>query len=78
MLFWLQVKEYELSEVFHHTEDSQHFDVFRSVPHPNSIPVLGMDSVQQEIEEQRQEEERRLHEQAKATTMYVYHPSDGY
>ncbi|XP_026284618.1 uncharacterized protein LOC113210724 [Frankliniella occidentalis] len=61
---FIKVKEYELSEVFRHTEDSQHFDVFRAEPqHPNSIPVLGTDGVQQEIEEQRQEEEQRMEEQ---------------
>lgn len=72
----LQVKEYELSEVFRHSEDSQHFDVFRAepaAPHPNSIPVMGADGaegVQQEIEEQRLEEERRLQQhQQELTTL---------
>jgi hypothetical protein len=56
-----QVKEYELSEVFHHTEDERQYEVLR-MEHMtrNTIDVLNNNDIEAEIEEERSEEERRI------------------
>jgi hypothetical protein len=56
-----QVKEYELSEVFHHSEDEKQYEVLR-MEHMtrNTIDVLNNNDIEAEIEEERSEEERRI------------------
>jgi hypothetical protein len=54
-----QVKEYELSEVFHHAEDDQRYEVLK-MEHltQNSINVLnGNSDIETAIEEEREEQE---------------------
>lgn len=54
-----QVKEYELSEVFHHAEDEQHYEVLK-MEHltQNSISVMnGNSDIETAIEEERSEQE---------------------
>jgi hypothetical protein len=55
------VKEYELSEVFHHSEDERQYEVLR-MEHMtrNTIDVLNNNDIEAEIEEERSEEERRI------------------
>jgi hypothetical protein len=55
------VKEYELSEVFHHSEDERQYEVLR-MEHMtrNTIDVLNNNDIEAEIEEERREEERRI------------------
>jgi hypothetical protein len=64
----LQVKEYELSEVFHHSEDDRQYDVLR-MEHMtrNTIDVLNNNDIEAEIEEERREQERRI-QQLSTTT----------
>lgn len=53
------MKEYELSEVFHHVEDEQHYEVLK-MEHltQNSINVLnGNSDIETAIEEERAEQE---------------------
>ncbi|XP_023717479.1 spondin-2 [Cryptotermes secundus] len=58
---FIKVKEYELSEVFHHTEDERQYEVLR-MEHMtrNTIDVLNNNDIEAEIEEERSEEERRI------------------
>lgn len=54
-----QVKEYELSEVFHHTEDDHKYEVLK-MGHlsQNSISVFnGNSDIETAIEEEREEQE---------------------
>ncbi|XP_022909736.1 spondin-1 [Onthophagus taurus] len=56
---FIKVKEYELSEVFHHSEDDQHYEVLK-MEHlsQNSINVLnGNSDIEVAIEEERKEQE---------------------
>ncbi|KAJ9580796.1 hypothetical protein L9F63_024026, partial [Diploptera punctata] len=55
------IKEYELSEVFHHSEDDHQYEVLR-MEHitRNTIDVLNNNDIEVEIEEERREQERRL------------------
>lgn len=64
----LQVKEYELSEVFHHSEDDRQYEVLR-MEHMtrNTIDVLNNNDIEAEIEEERREQERRM-QQLSTTT----------
>lgn len=60
-LFPLKVKEYELSEVFHHGEDDHRYEVLK-MEHltQNSINVFnGNNDIETAIEEERQEQEVR-------------------
>lgn len=53
------MKEYELSEVFHHSEDAQHYEVLK-MEHltPNTISVFnGNSDIEAAIEEERREQE---------------------
>lgn len=53
------MKEYELSEVFHHTEDEQHYEVLK-MEHltQNSINLMnGNNDIETAIEEERSEQE---------------------
>lgn len=55
----MQVKEYELSEVFHHTEDDHKYEVLK-MEHltQNSINIMnGNSDIQTAIEEEREEQE---------------------
>ncbi|KDR22378.1 hypothetical protein L798_02469, partial [Zootermopsis nevadensis] len=63
-----QVKEYELSEVFHHSEDDRQYEVLR-MEHMtrNTIDVLNNNDIEAEIEEERREQERRM-QQLSTTT----------
>lgn len=56
-----QIKEYELSEVFHHEEDKDHFEVMRGEPIThNEIPGTAHNSdIEEQIEVERREEEMR-------------------
>lgn len=56
-----QIKEYELSEVFHHEEDKDHFEVMRGEPiSHNEIPGIAHNSdIEEQIEVERREEEMR-------------------
>jgi hypothetical protein len=62
------VKEYELSEVFHHSEDDKQYEVLR-MEHMtrNTIDVLNNNDIEAEIEEERREQERRM-QQLSTTT----------
>lgn len=54
------MKEYELSEVFHHTEDDHRYEVLKMehLSKQNSINVLnGNSDIETAIEEERQEQE---------------------
>ncbi|XP_065169993.1 uncharacterized protein mspo [Atheta coriaria] len=56
---FIKVKEYELSEVFHHSEDAQHYEVLK-MEHltPNTISVFnGNSDIEAAIEEERREQE---------------------
>ncbi|XP_017769505.1 PREDICTED: spondin-2 [Nicrophorus vespilloides] len=56
---FIKVKEYELSEVFHHTEDDQHYEVLK-MEHmtQNSISAFnGNGDIEAAIEEERKEQE---------------------
>ncbi|XP_056642503.1 spondin-2 [Diorhabda sublineata] len=56
---FIKVKEYELSEVFHHEEDENQYEVLKMehLPH-NSINVFnGNNDIQTAIEEEREEQE---------------------
>lgn len=56
---FIKVKEYELSEVFHHAEDEQHYEVLK-MEHltQNSISVMnGNSDIETAIEEERSEQE---------------------
>ncbi|KAK6638871.1 hypothetical protein RUM43_007141 [Polyplax serrata] len=58
---FIKVKEYELSEVFQHTEDKDHFEVMKidSVSE-NGIPdKVNNNDLEEEIEEEEKEEEMR-------------------
>ncbi|PSN43257.1 hypothetical protein C0J52_25100 [Blattella germanica] len=65
-----QVKEYELSEVFHHSEDDRQYEVLR-MEHMtrNTIDVLNNNDIEVEIEEERREQERRM-QQLSTTTHF--------
>jgi hypothetical protein len=65
----LQVKEYELSEVFHHSEDDRQYEVLR-MEHMtrNTIDVLNNNDIEAEIEEERREQERRMQQLSTTTT----------
>lgn len=55
----LKVKEYELSEVFHHAEDDHHYEVLK-MEHltQNSINLMnGNSDIETAIEEERSEQE---------------------
>lgn len=62
------MKEYELSEVFHHSEDDRQYEVLR-MEHMtrNTIDVLNNNDIEAEIEEERREQERRM-QQLSTTT----------
>ncbi|XP_068083478.1 spondin-1 [Anabrus simplex] len=55
---FIKVKEYELSEVFHHSEDDHKYEVLtmEHIAH-NSIGVLNNNDIETEIEEERREQE---------------------
>lgn len=58
-VIYLQVKEYELSEVFHHAEDDHQYEVLK-MEHltQNSINILnGNSDIETAIEEEREEQE---------------------
>ncbi|GFG41022.1 hypothetical protein Cfor_06792, partial [Coptotermes formosanus] len=65
---FIKVKEYELSEVFHHSEDERQYEVLR-MEHMtrNTIDVLNNNDIEAEIEEERREQERRM-QQLSTTT----------
>ncbi|XP_021913714.1 uncharacterized protein LOC110826907 [Zootermopsis nevadensis] len=65
---FIKVKEYELSEVFHHSEDDRQYEVLR-MEHMtrNTIDVLNNNDIEAEIEEERREQERRM-QQLSTTT----------
>ena len=69
VLLLLQVKEYELSEVFHHSEDDHQYEVLR-MEHMtrNTIDVLNNNDIEVEIEEERREQERRMQQLSSTTT----------
>ncbi|CAH1155035.1 unnamed protein product [Phaedon cochleariae] len=53
----IEVKEYELSEVFHHSEDDRQYEVLK-MDHQNAIDVFnGNNDIQKAIEEEREEQE---------------------
>lgn len=58
---FIKVKEYELSEVFHHAEDDQRYEVLKMEHLPrNTIDVLngnGNNDIETAIEEEREEQE---------------------
>lgn len=65
----LQSREYELNEVFHHSEDDKRYELVK-LDTPNSISVLNSnDDVQLEMEAERREQEQRL--QQRLATQYV-------
>lgn len=71
---FIKVKEYELSEVFHHAEDELHYDVLR-MEHltPNSISVLnGNSDIEAAIEEERAEQE--VHQRPAASAVMAAYP----
>lgn len=55
---FIKVKEYELSEVFHHSEDDRQYEVL-TMEHitRNTIDVLNNNDIETEIEEERREQE---------------------
>lgn len=60
----LQLREYELNEIFHHSEDDKKYDVIgiedQHLSQHNSIPVLNNNDIAEEIEEQRHEVELQM------------------
>ncbi|XP_014240679.1 spondin-1-like [Cimex lectularius] len=63
---FIKVKEYEISEVFHHGEDEKRYEVVKSDQH-NAINIMqGNEAIQLEMEEERKEEELVM--QQKMTT----------
>lgn len=66
---FIKVKEYELSEVFHHSEDDKQYEVLR-MEHMtrNTIDVLNNNDIEAEIEEERREQERRMQQLSTTTT----------
>ncbi|KAL3278678.1 hypothetical protein HHI36_016215, partial [Cryptolaemus montrouzieri] len=56
---FIKVKEYELSEVFHHSEDDRRYDILKTEEiMQNNINILnGNEDVQMAIEEEREEQE---------------------
>lgn len=60
---FIKLKEYELNEIFHHSEDDKKYDVVAIEDHlasHNTIPVLNNNDVAEEIEEQRHEIELQM------------------
>jgi len=73
-----QMKEYELSEVFHHEEDSDHFEVIRGEPlmHNEISGSLHNTDIELQIEEERQQEEmRRFTRSSTSTTTFEIDPN---
>ncbi|XP_054260849.1 spondin-2 isoform X2 [Macrosteles quadrilineatus] len=57
---FIKSREYELNEVFHHSEDDKRYELVK-LDTPNSISVLNSnDDVQLEMEAERREQEQRL------------------
>uniref|UniRef100_A0A8D8PUM1 Spondin-2 n=3 Tax=Cacopsylla melanoneura TaxID=428564 RepID=A0A8D8PUM1_9HEMI len=61
---FIKLREYELNEIFHHSEDDKKYDVIgiedQHMSQHNSIPVLNNNDIAEEIEEQRHEVELQM------------------
>lgn len=64
MSFYIQIKEYELSEVFHHSEDKDHFEIVKvdSISQKEIPDRTRNNDIEEVIEEERKEEEMRTFE----------------
>nr|CAD7592668.1 unnamed protein product [Timema genevievae] len=71
--FNLELKEYELSEVFHRSEDERHYDVINMDDLGPRRANLDNNEIQTQIEEERREQEMALlaQQQHKTTTTIV-------
>lgn len=60
IFIFVQVKEYELSEVFHHSQDKDHFELMKVDRVPSEVPESSRNNdIEEQIEEERKEEEMR-------------------
>ncbi|KAF6199412.1 hypothetical protein GE061_007438 [Apolygus lucorum] len=60
---FIKLKEYEVSETFHHSEDEKRYEVVKS-DQENSISVMhGNDVIQEEMEEEAKEQEMIINQQ---------------
>lgn len=59
---WFQIKEYELSEVFHHASDDKSYEVLKmDQPSANNVDALdGNNALSLAIEEERSEREPHI------------------
>ncbi|KAI5706832.1 hypothetical protein M8J75_011782 [Diaphorina citri] len=60
---FIKLREYELNEIFHHSEDDKKYDVVAIEDHlsqHNNIPVLNNNDIGEEIEQQRHEVELQM------------------
>lgn len=80
MVFSSKVKEYELSEVFHHAEDEQRYEVLK-MEHltSNTIDVLNGNNnnndIETAIEEEREEQEIHTRRKMKPQLQQFLSPS---
>ncbi|XP_060526794.1 spondin-2 [Cylas formicarius] len=76
---FIKIKEYELSEVFHHTEDERRYDVLK-MEHlsPNAINSQNNNDIETAIEEERQEQEYHQRQKSKPRNFKQYTLSTPY
>lgn len=74
-----QIKEYELSEVFHHSEDDQKYEVLKMEQLTNrNNNAIDNNDIETAIEEERQEQEMHTKPKPKPRTRNYYTANNYY